>query len=411
MASLKYKTQNGYEPIPAQVVTKTNAQQGNGIGTCSTSSGTALAVTLANYELVLNGFIAVTFDHDVPASATLNVNGKGEKPIIYKGSAIEDNVIKEDDTVTFCYDGTNYIVTSLGGGGDIVWPEFVTIHLKQTDGSDSHLNGATIVVTDNDASETILSTTWQGNDIPLVIDNGVEYTITVGAVNNYATPNSQTYTAISGLSKIVEFNYQYGVIDLGLPSGIKWARGNIISNGNGGYKIGEETDYGAYFSWGNITPHFSSNNSTFDDEYDFNSTSYSTTPGASVMSNSYPNMDAVYAPNSGYDVARELLGQGFRIPTANEFGELSDNCTSVWTTKNGVVGREFTSTINGAKIFFPAAGIGVSTSLGSVGVSCDFWTSSLEGSSRGQLPLFDENRVLPYNSGNRFAGCSVRPVL
>lgn len=36
-------------------------------------------------------------------------------------------------------------------------------------------------------------------------------------------------------------------VDLGLPSGLKWARGNIIMNGSK-YKIGEETDYGAYVS-------------------------------------------------------------------------------------------------------------------------------------------------------------------
>ena len=90
---------------------------GNGIGTCSTSSGTALAVTLSGYNLVKNGFVAVTFENDVPANATLNINGKGAKSIIYKGTAIKDNTIKAGDTIMFAYDGTNYVVTSLGGGG------------------------------------------------------------------------------------------------------------------------------------------------------------------------------------------------------------------------------------------------------------------------------------------------------
>ena len=101
MATLKRKTNNGYEPLPAMVVRKTNAENGNGIGTCSTSSGTALTVSLTGYELVTNGFVAVTFSNDVPANATLNVNNKGAKPIYYKGSAITADTIKADDTVMF----------------------------------------------------------------------------------------------------------------------------------------------------------------------------------------------------------------------------------------------------------------------------------------------------------------------
>ena len=71
-----------------------NAKLGNGIGTCSTSTGTALEVTLANYKLVKNGIVAVTFEYDVPANATLNINNKGAKPIYNEGSAIEADVIK-----------------------------------------------------------------------------------------------------------------------------------------------------------------------------------------------------------------------------------------------------------------------------------------------------------------------------
>lgn len=215
MASLKYKTQNGYEPIPAQVVTKTNAQQGNGIGTCSTSSGTVLAVTLANYELVLNGFIAVTFDHDVPASATLNVNGKGAKPIIYKGSAIEDNVIKEDDTVIFCYDGTNYVVTSLGGeSGSSSAEEYVLVNLISSEFTQAgSLIGATVVITDDSTSETILSTTWQGAVIALTINEGVNYTVTVGNISGFRiNSNYQSYMAVDSNVRSVIFKYLYNFV-------------------------------------------------------------------------------------------------------------------------------------------------------------------------------------------------------
>ena len=44
-------------------------------------------------------------------------------------------------------------------------------------------------------------------------------------------------------------------VDLDLPSGALWARGNIVSDGRGGYKIGKATDYGAYFLVGVIQIH------------------------------------------------------------------------------------------------------------------------------------------------------------
>lgn len=106
-----------------------NEDQGNGIGTCSTAAATAAKeVALTGYELVKNGFVAVTFTYDVPANATLNINSKGAKPIYYQGAAIEAGVIKAGDTVTFCYDGTNYVISSFCGGGGSFNPEYEHIY-------------------------------------------------------------------------------------------------------------------------------------------------------------------------------------------------------------------------------------------------------------------------------------------
>ena len=40
---------------------------------------------------------------------------------------------------------------------------------------------------------------------------------------------------------------EYEYIDLGLPSGLKWAKCNVGAD--------KETDYGYYFQWGEIEPH------------------------------------------------------------------------------------------------------------------------------------------------------------
>lgn len=89
--------------------TYTNASLGQGYGTCSTATATtAKTATLANYELRPGGFVAVKFDNDVPASATLSVNSKTATAIYYQGAAITDGVINAGDIATFVYDGTNY---------------------------------------------------------------------------------------------------------------------------------------------------------------------------------------------------------------------------------------------------------------------------------------------------------------
>ena len=57
MATLKYKTNNGYVPLPTQVVRKTNEENGFGIGICSTAAATAAnAVTSISRKYMMNLF-------------------------------------------------------------------------------------------------------------------------------------------------------------------------------------------------------------------------------------------------------------------------------------------------------------------------------------------------------------------
>lgn len=86
------------------------ATLGQGYGTCTTGATTAAkVVTLSSYELVTGGIVSVKFDNAVGASATMNINGKGAKPIYYRGSAIVTGVIGAGDVTTFIYDGSKYI--------------------------------------------------------------------------------------------------------------------------------------------------------------------------------------------------------------------------------------------------------------------------------------------------------------
>ena len=87
---------------------------GGGIAQSSTQGGTVpKTATLTGYKLTVNALVAVKFTTPVEASATLDINSTGAKPIFYKGSAITAGIIGYGDTVLFCYDGTNYhFVTS-----------------------------------------------------------------------------------------------------------------------------------------------------------------------------------------------------------------------------------------------------------------------------------------------------------
>lgn len=98
------------------------------------------------------------------------------------------------------------------------------------------------------------------------------------------------------------------------------------------------------------------------------------------------------------------------MPTADEFQELIDNCTSVWTTLNGVNGRLFTSKVNGNTLFFPAAGNYNGRSLNRRGSGGNYWTSTYDSAMNALSLNFNNSSADPQYSGNRRYGFSVRAV-
>ncbi len=169
-------------------------------------------------------------------------------------------------------------------------------------------------------------------------------------------------------------------VDLGLPSGLKWATCNVGAN--------SPEDYGDYFAWGETTPNSSYTSS------DYN---YSSNPTTLPLS-----MDAAYTN----------WGTSWRMPTHAEVKELEDNCTGTWTTQNGVKGYKVTSKTNGNSIFLPAAGYRDGSYLIYAGSYGDYWTSSLyTDSSNYAYYLSFSPDFLSSNLNNRYRGRSVRPVL
>lgn len=175
-------------------------------------------------------------------------------------------------------------------------------------------------------------------------------------------------------------------VDLGLPSGLLWAKANL------GATLPESP--GIYFSWGNVDGHPAGAG------YDFSQEVYNETPAAAISTNLSLNQDA----------ARASLGGPWRMPTADELQELVDNCTSEWTSLNGMNGRLFTSNVNGNSIFLPAAGYYSSTSLISRGSSGDYWSSSFGSSAVAHVMSIDASTVNPQSVLGRRLGFTIRAV-
>lgn len=186
-------------------------------------------------------------------------------------------------------------------------------------------------------------------------------------------------------------------VDLGLPSGVLWAKGNIVKNGST-YSVGGETDYGCYFSWGNVEGHNEG------EGYKFDQTTYDRTPGNQVSADIASN-------DSTHDAALATLGGSCRMPTKTEFQELYDNTDTEWTTIDGVNGRKFMKkSDHSVYIFFPAAGSYNGTSLNDRGYIGDYWSASFYNSSLAHNLYFYSSLVYTQSGNHRFYGFSVRAV-
>lgn len=121
-------------------------------------------------------------------------------------------------------------------------------------------------------------------------------------------------------------------VDLGLPSGIKWAKCDL----------GETSPekYGDGYGWGETWT-----KTSWEYYYYF-------TDIVKGQFTKYDSRDKRYFLEKEDDVAYLRLGEGWRYPTWNEVQELYDNCTVTESTLNGWPGVMFVSKINNNYIFF-----------------------------------------------------------
>ena len=190
----------------------------------------------------------------------------------------------------------------------------------------------------------------------------------------------------------------YEWVDLGLPSGTKWAACNVGAT--------SPEEYGNYYAWGETEPKTIYDWST----YKWCNGSNTTLTKYNTDSD-YGTVDDKTVLDPEDDAAAVNWGGAWRMPTDAEWTELRENCTWTWTTKNGVNGYEVKGT-NDNSIFLPAAGYRGNDDLGYASYYGYYWSSSLYTyyPSNAWYVFFDSGYVyrLDYY---RCYGQSVRPVL
>lgn len=129
-------------------------------------------------------------------------------------------------------------------------------------------------------------------------------------------------------------------VDLGLPSGIKWATCDVGADNS--------AQAGSLFAWGEIIPK------------DDDSAPYKWFDSATgkylkyVLKPEFGEVDNLTTLEAEDDAARMNWGGEWRMPTLADIEELWENTTYEFVTQNGVPGGKITSKINSHSIFLPA---------------------------------------------------------
>lgn len=217
-----------------------------------------------------------------------------------------------------------------------------------------------------------------------------------------------------------------GAVDMGTKTAdgykLYWATCNIGAS--------NPEDYGDYYAWGEIEPYYSSQNPLTwkkGKKNGYHWDSYKWANGAADKLTKYcPSSKTNYWDGEGApdgktvldpedDVAHVVLGGNWRMPTDEEWTELSTTCTWTWTSNfngTGVKGRIVTAS-NGNSIFLPYTGQRDDTVLRYEGSYGMYWSSSSYSSRPDIAWCFSLSNINgDYTVGRHYRckGHAVRPI-
>lgn len=189
-------------------------------------------------------------------------------------------------------------------------------------------------------------------------------------------------------------------VDLGLPSGTKWATCNIGANSPkecGDYYAWGVTTKKNYFGWGNYKW-------SKGDICDLEFTKYCTDKRHGTR-----DFKSTLDPED--DVARVQLGENWRMPTPDEIRELFRECNWQLTDWDGVMGYNVKGP-NGNSIFLPFAGLSEDGGIVRRNDAGYYWSNSLyKRDAEKANNLFMTTTYINEDGDEwRCYGLSVRPV-
>lgn len=170
-------------------------------------------------------------------------------------------------------------------------------------------------------------------------------------------------------------------VEMGLS--VYWASSNIGA--------ASPYEYGGYYGWGMLSEDI-----------------------RTMDSDDYPYLSACecITGNPEYDIARNMLGDYWHIPTSKEWKELCNSCVWISTTYNGIEGYKVIGP-NGNAIFLPAAGFREGNTNYYKGKSLNYWTSDIDKDSSKRAHFFYHELNSPWPIIDvipRWRGQSIRPV-
>ena len=195
-----------------------------------------------------------------------------------------------------------------------------------------------------------------------------------------STPTSPQSSA-GGITSCPDSHHPH-IIDLGLPSGTKWACCNVGAS--------KPEDYGNYYAWGETETKSSSTYKYY-------------------KNNQYVHLGYDIAGTS-YDVAHVKWGSSWEMPSHDQIEELKANCSSVWTTENGIEGRRFKGK-NGSSIFLPAAGEVLGSDPSFTGTSGYYWSSTQDTYFVDAYSLDFASYYAGCKTNDSKYGYTVRPIV
>ena len=305
----------------------------------------------------------------------------GEGLFMMVDGALEDNTTAWSQTVAVM-PNTDYVLSAWFLTNNIGYLRF-------------EING----VSGSDFTTPESSWVWEQQSMTWNSGNCTEATIKI--INRFAESGGYDWCVDDIYFGPINSGGSHEYVDLGLPSGTLWATCNVGANA--------PEEYGDYFAWGETTPKDSYYVFTYQYCVDnFNTlTKYCSNP-ESGYNGFTDNLTTLLSED---DAATVNWGNGWRMPTMEEFQELYNNTTMTWTQQNGVDGRLFTAS-NGNSLFLPAAGEHGGSILNYAGSRGYYWSSSLcvdQPDSAWDLYFFS-SAICGINLDARYHGESVRPV-